>query len=183
MPIPTGRHTLGPKDGKLTVRTGRTGAASKAGHDLLIEVTSWQATLDLEGGEPAVALTADARSLRVREGTGGMSALDDDDRANIAQTIDDEVLKGGAIEFRSSRVEPSADGAALRVEGDLDLLGTRRPVAFDLTAGDDGRLTGRARLRQTDFGLKPYSALFGTLKVADEVEVAVEARLPAATGT
>jgi polyisoprenoid-binding protein YceI len=178
MPIPPGRHTLGPADGTLTVRTGRTGAASKAGHDLLIEVTSWRATLDLDGEEPAVELTAEARSLRVREGSGGMSALDDDDRANIEQTIDDEVLKGGAIAFRSRRVEPSADGAALHVEGDLDLLGTTRPVAFDL-AGDDGRLTGHARLRQTDFGLKPYSALFGTLKVADEVEVAVDARLPA----
>jgi polyisoprenoid-binding protein YceI len=66
------------------------------------------------------------------------------------------------------------------VEGDLDLLGTTRPVAFDLAAGDDGRLTGHAPLRQTDFGLKPYSALFGTLKVADEVEVAIDARLPAA---
>jgi len=178
-----GAQRFGPENAALTVRTSRSGAAAKAGHDLLIEVTSWRATLDLDGGEPAVTLTADARSLRVREGSGGMSALDDDDRANIEQTIDDEVLRGGAIEFRSTRVETSADGAALRVEGDLDLLGTRRPVAFDLTAGDDGRLTGRARLRQTDFGLKPYSALFGTLKVADEVEVAVDARLPAAAGT
>jgi polyisoprenoid-binding protein YceI len=180
MPIPAGRHTLGPDDGTLTVRTGRTGAASKAGHDLVIEVTSWRATLDLDGGDPAVALTADARSLEVREGSGGMSGLDDDDKANIEQTIDDEVLRGGTIEFRSRRVEPGAGGDALRVEGDLDLLGTRRPVAFDLAAAGDGRLTGRATLKQTDWGMKPYSALFGTLKVADEVEVAIDARLPAA---
>jgi len=179
MPIPAGRYTLGPEDGTLTVRTGRTGAASKAGHDLLLEVTSWRATLDLDGAEPAVALTADARSLKVREGTGGMSALDDGDRANIEQTIDDEVLKGGTIEFRSRRVESRAGGEALWVEGDLDLLGTRQPVAFDLITGDGARLTGSADLRQTDFGLKPYSALFGTLKVADQIEVAIDARLPA----
>jgi polyisoprenoid-binding protein YceI len=176
MSLPSGRHTLGPRDAALTVRTGRTGAASKAGHDLVIEVTSWNATLDVDGAAPAVALTADARSLKVREGSGGMTALDDDDRANIEQTIDDEVLQGGTIEFRSTRVEPSADG--LRVEGDLDLLGARRPVAFHLVAGGDGRLAGSARLRQTDWGMKPYSALFGTLKVADEVEVAIDGRLP-----
>jgi hypothetical protein len=29
---------------------------------------------------------------------------------------------------------------------------------------------------QSEWGMKPYSALFGTLKVADDVEVAVEAR-------
>ena len=37
--------------------------------------------------------------------------------------------------------------------------------------------------RRTDFGMKPYSALFGTLKVADVVEVAVDARVPAAMPT
>ena len=34
-----------------------------------------------------------------------MQALDDDDRAGIEQTIDDEVLIGTPIEFRSTSVE------------------------------------------------------------------------------
>ena len=181
MPIPPGRYTLGPEDATLTVRTGKAGAASKAGHNLRIEVTSWRATLSI-GEAPAEAeleLTADPRSLRVREGSGGMQALGDDDRASIEQTIDDEVLAGGAIEFRSRRVAPAADGA-LSVEGDLALAGASHPVAFDLSGGDDGRLTGRARIRQTDWGIKPYSALFGTLKVVDEVEVEIDGTLPAA---
>ena len=33
---------LGPGDGTLTVRTGKGGAASKAGHNLVIEVQRWQ---------------------------------------------------------------------------------------------------------------------------------------------
>jgi hypothetical protein len=40
----------------------------------------------------------------------------------------------------------------------------------------DGHVRGSAVVKQTDWGIKPYSALFGTLKVADEVEVAVETR-------
>jgi hypothetical protein len=169
-------HTFGPDDATLTVRTKRVGAASKAGHDLLIEVTSWSATLDL-GEDPAATLTADATSLRVLEGTGGMMALGDDDKAGIAQTIDDEVLMGRPIEFRSSAVELNADGRPGRVSGELELAGARHPIAFELTTGEDGRVTGTATLRQTDWGMKPYSALFGTLKVADEVEVAIDARL------
>jgi polyisoprenoid-binding protein YceI len=175
MAIAPGTYTLGPADGTLTVRTGKGGAAAKAGHNLVIEVTAWQATLDLDG-EPSVALTADARSLRVRSGHGGISPLGDEEKASIAQSIDEDVLKGGAIRFRSNAVDVAADGA-LRVRGDLDLLGTTRPVTFDLAAGDDGRLTGSTRFRQTDWGIKPYSALFGTLKVADEVEVGIDARL------
>lgn len=159
-------RTFGPANATLTVRTKRTGAASKAGHDLLIEVTSWEATLDPDEGR--VTLTADPRSLRVLEGTGGIQSLDDDDRAGIEQTIDEEVLKGAPIEFRSTSVEGS------RVEGELELAGETRPIGFELAAGDDGRLTATAVVKQSDWGMKPYTALFGTLKVADEVEVAVD---------
>ena len=38
-------------------------------------------------------------------------------------------------------------------------------------------MTGSATVKQTEFGMKPYSALFGALKVADEVTVAIDAKL------
>ena len=104
MSLQAGTYKLGPDDGTLSVRTGRTGAAAKAGHDLLIDVTAWEATLAV-GDDPAdtsVELEADAASLRVREGKGGMQSLGDDDKANIQQTIDDDVLKRRAITFRST---------------------------------------------------------------------------------
>ena len=47
-------YTLGPEDGILAVRTSRTGAVAKAGHDLLIHVTEWSATLDTDA--PSVTL-------------------------------------------------------------------------------------------------------------------------------
>src|SRR5688572_15886345 len=165
-------QSFGPENARLTVRTGRTGAASKAGHDLLIEVTSWSATLDPEA-DPALTLTADSRSLRVLEGTGGIQALDDDDRDGIRQTIDEEVLEGTPIEFRSTRLEA---GDPMRVEGELELRGVKRPISFELASGEDG-VVGTAVVKQSDWGMKPYTALFGTLKVADEVEVAVDTRV------
>ena len=45
-------------------------------------------------------------------------------------------------------------------------------------SADNGRLTGTAALTQSDWGIKPYSALFGTLKVQDEITVEVDAELP-----
>jgi polyisoprenoid-binding protein YceI len=171
-----GTHALGPHNGSLSVRTGRTGAASKAGHDLLIDVTSWQATLEV-GKDPAqasIVLHADARSLRVREGTGGMQSLGDDDKASIQQTIDEEVLKGTEIEFHSTDVPAGADGRTFQVRGELKLSANTRPIAFELHVSDDGRLSAGTVLKQTDWGMKPYSTLFGALKVADEVEVVLE---------
>ena len=63
-------------------------------------------------------------------------------------------------------------------EGELTLAGTTRPLAFDLDVGDDGRLRAVAVVKQSDWGMKPYSALFGALKVADEVRVEIDAGLP-----
>lgn len=177
MPIEAGTHTFGPENATLSVRTGRTGAAAKAGHNLLIDVTAWQATLDV-GADPALVFSADATSLRVREGAGGMQALGDDDKASIEQTIDDEVLKRQPIEFRSTAVQASPDGSRLTVQGELTLAGKIAPIAFDIEVGDDGRLTASAVVKQTDWGISPYSTLFGALKVVDEVEVQVDAGQP-----
>ena len=180
MSLQPGTHTFGPENGTLAVRTGRTGAAAKAGHDLLILVTAWQATLEVgeDHAQTSIVLDADATSLRVCEGTGGMQALGDDDKASIEKTIDDEVLKRKSIEFRSTAVQTAADGSRLSVQGELTLVGKACPIAFDLTVGDDGKLSGSAVVKQTDWGIKPYSALFGALNVADEVEVVIDASLP-----
>ena len=141
--------TYGPHNATLTVHTKRGGAAAKAGHDLTILVERWSATY--EDGE--LSFEADSSSLKVVEGTGGAFSLGDEEKAAIKQTIDEEVLKGTPISYRG---------------GELTLNGVTRPLDFTFDGSE-----GRAEIKQTDFKLKPYSALFGTLKVADVVEVKV----------
>ncbi len=182
MALQSGSYTLGHDRGTLWVRTRKAGAAAMAGHNLLIEVTNWDATLEVaaDSAPTSIELTADPRSLKIREGTGGITSLGDEDKASIEQTIDEEVLRGTAIRFRSTAVEVDAVGGRARVSGNLELGGQSHPIAFDVTLGEDGRVTGRTALKQTDWGIKPYSGLFGTLKVIDEVTVEVEAQLPEA---
>ena len=48
---------------------------------------------------------------------------------------------------------------------------------------DAGALSATAVVTQTHWGMKPYSALFGALKVKDEVEVVLEGRLDAGEST
>jgi YceI-like domain len=178
--IEAGTYTLGPEQATLTVRTGKSGAASKAGHNLVIEVTAWSAVL-VVAADPArssLTLSAEARSLKVVDGTGGIQSLGDDDKAGITKTIDGDVLQGGSIEFRSSSVTPSPNGGPIVVRGELELLGRGAPLAFELDVDDGGHLAGTATLKQTDHGIKPYSALFGTLKVLDELVIAVDGTLP-----
>jgi polyisoprenoid-binding protein YceI len=178
MGIPAGTHTFGPENGALWVKTGRAGAAAQAGHDLLIEVTSWRATLEVaeDPAQTSIVLEADASSLRVRDGFGGMQPLGDDDKTSIEQTIDEEVLQRTDIEFRSTAVRTTESGG-IAVEGELTLVGAVHPLELEIEVGDDGRLSGNAVVKQSDWGITPYSALFGALKVADDVSVALDATL------
>src|SRR5262249_39774798 len=97
----------------------------------------------------------------------------------IHKTIDLEILMEREVTFRSTEVAPGSDGS-LAVTGDLTILGTSRPIVFPLTLAEDGTLHAEMVMRQSDWGIKPYSALFGALKVAAGVQVAIAARLPAA---
>ena len=105
MPIQTGSHRLGPDNATVEIRTYREGMASKAGHDLIIEVGEWEATLALaeDTEQSTLAFSADPRSLHVRQGLHGLKPLSDKDRDEIRKNIDEKVLGGHPITFRSSR--------------------------------------------------------------------------------
>ena len=65
----------------------------------------------------------------------------------------------------------------LAVRGELTLSGKQSPATFELAIGDDGHLTGSTTVTQTKFGMKPYRALFGALKLADDVQIAIDGRV------
>ena len=163
---------LGPDDGSLTVRTYREGVGAKVGHDLVLEVTGWRATLD----DDSIVLTADPTSLEVREGTGGVAPLTDRDRREIRRNIERKVLGREPIEFRSTAMTRA--GGQLAVEGELTLAGRTRPLAVRLDMDGEGRVSGTVALVQTAWGITPYRGLLGALKVRDEVQVSVDGRLP-----
>jgi polyisoprenoid-binding protein YceI len=171
--LPSGTHTLGPDSASLQVKTYREGVAARAGHDLVIEVTRWDATVDL-ADDPAgstVELNADPRSLEVREGLRGVKPLTDKDRGEIRRNIDEKVLGGQPIAFRSRAVTRAGTEGRLVVEGDLTMAGRTRPVTTELNVDADGRVSGSIPLTQSDWGIKPYRGLMGALKVRDEVEI------------
>ena len=175
MTIATGTHTAGPDNGRMLVKTYREGVAAKVGHDLVIEVTRWEATVT-GGDAPSISLTADPRSLEVRSGERGVKPLTDKDRVEIRKNIDEKVLGGSPISFTSTGAR--SDGGRLVVDGDLTMGGTTRPVSMTLDEAADGTLAGTISLVQSEWGIKPYRGLMGALKVRDDVEVVVEARLP-----
>jgi len=83
------------------------------GHDLVIEVGVWSATLSLDD-DPAAStleLTAHPTSLRVRKGTGGVQPLAEADKTAIERTIDTHVLQRKTIAFCSTAIAVTDAGS------------------------------------------------------------------------
>ncbi|MFG1942199.1 YceI family protein [Nonomuraea sp. NPDC048826] len=176
-------YVLGPETGRLLVETRRTGLGAKAGHDLTIEATRWRGEAVVDLGDPGasrVSVEVDAGSLRVVSGTGGVKPLTDADRADIERNIRDKVLHAGrspVIAFRSGQVTGTRE--SFQVEGELTLAGVTRPLTL-ACVHDGERVRGSATITQTRWGIKPYSAFFGALKLDDDVEVRFDVALVSA---
>lgn len=174
-----GTHSFGPRSGQLLVKTGRTGPGSRAGHDLTIEATRWRGTATIDTADPdgsAVALDAEVDSLQVREGTGGVKTLTDSDRAEIKRNLRKKLdaTTHPVITFRSTSVKGSPD--SFTIEGDLTVVGFTRPITVRGSVAG-GRARGSAAVVQSEWGIQPYSAFFGALKLADEVTVEFDVSL------
>ena len=169
---------LDASDGEVQIHTGVEGRAARMGHKLAIAMTRWRATVWLVDGEPtAVELRVDVGSLQVLRSEGGLKPLSGQEtkliRRNALKSLRAERFP--QIRFHADDVEKMGDGG-YRLTGSLEILGTRLARVIDVRnddLGDAWRLSGQADVRQTDFGIKPYSLFAGTLKVADMVTVTV----------
>jgi polyisoprenoid-binding protein YceI len=172
---------IGPADGVLQVRTGVAGSAAALGHDLVLVVDDWELGVRMRRGVPAsIALTAELASLRVESGSGGIKPLTAADRDTIRRNALGALhaREHPQVTFQSSAIRDTADG--LHVEGTLTIHGSAQPLVVDVAIErGDGRVRAHCEvhLRQADFGVKPYSAMLGQLRVADEVRVEIGAEV------
>jgi polyisoprenoid-binding protein YceI len=180
----SGTYEIGPSNASLTVRTTKAGLGARLAHDLTIEAKTWHGSITFDDADLAassVEVTVAATSLAVTGFSGGVKPLSDGDRKEIARNINDKALltdKYPDITFRSTAISGHAD--TFTVAGDLTITGTTRSVSLAVTVGDGGQLAVRATVTQTQFGIKPYSAMLGALKISDQVEIHATLTLPAA---
>ncbi len=169
-------RAFGPEQSDCFVYVYREGALSAVGHDLKLRVTDFKIEVD---EPPAVRAELRADSLRVvgvvRDGVVDEREPSPRDRREIEENIRD-VLEAGRyplITFRSQSVSRSGEEA--RVAGRLELHGVVRDVEFPVR-WEPVRAVARVRVHQPDFGIKPFRALLGALRV--KPDVLVEAIVP-----
>jgi polyisoprenoid-binding protein YceI len=161
------------------VFTAAEGVLAALAHDLAIRVERF--TVAVDAASAAVTASFDPASLRVvgarRAGAIDPSALDAGDRRQIEATIAATVLETARhpdVRFTSSAVV--ARGATLEVAGILWLHGRERPLALTAHVRPEG-VVAEVALHQPDFGITPYRAMLGALKVKPDVLVRLTLRL------
>ncbi|HWT48186.1 MAG TPA: YceI family protein, partial [Mycobacterium sp.] len=131
------------------------------------------------GAEPVAAeLTVEIDSFEVLRGEGGVKALSGPEKvlvkSNALKSLD--AGRYPEIRFTADVIDRIDDG--YRLTGTLQIRGKSRKHVIDLRTEDLGeawRMSAESAVRQTDYGVKPYSMLMGSMQVADEVTVSFTA--------
>jgi len=147
------------------------------GHDLTFRIRDWECVTQLEDRTPvSVELTLHLASLEVLRGDGGMKPLTEGDKKKVLAGAS-KTLGNGPSRFTASKVT-----GRYMLHGLLDLHGVQRAQVVRVAVaevGDAVRITGSARVRQSQHGIVPYTQMMGALHVADDVDVLVEVVVPA----
>jgi polyisoprenoid-binding protein YceI len=188
MGLAPGRYAIGPDTGSLHLRTSRDGVAAKVGHDLLIEMARWSGTVTIAGPDPSSASVEagiEMASFTVLEGTGGVMPLSTHDRKDITGTSLRlmDVAGHPRATFASSAITRSNSGAT--ITGTLTVRKHSGEVSLRVTETGPSAWRATGTILQSAYGIKPYRAFLGALRVADriDIEVVVDLSGRAATST
>jgi hypothetical protein len=169
-------------DAAIYIYTFKEGLLSKLAHDLRLSVTRFE--ISARGTE--IDARIEPASLRIdgvmKSGQLARGEPSDGDREKIKHNLLHDVLR--ASEFPEVRFVGRAHSreAPFTVSGELTLCGVTRPVSMLLivrgeagSATREPRLEGELELSPSQWGIKPFRALGGALRVQDRIRVAVHA--------
>ncbi|MBO9512784.1 MAG: YceI family protein [Variovorax sp.] len=175
-----------PAGSLVTLTVGRAGSLARLGHDHVIASRSVQGYVAPGLGRadlyvPLAELTVDEAALRAQAGLATQPT--DADIEGTRSNMRDKVLQVQAFPYalvRVRNVEPQAlSPGRTQAFVSVTLLGITRTstVPLDLdTTPEETTARGTLQLKQSDFGIAPFSLFGGALQVKDEVEVRFELR-------
>lgn len=172
-------YTIVASESSFWVFVAKAGLFSAFAHDHEIGVKSFTGKIVLpESG-------AGGGSLELEVNAASLAVLDkqpsEADKQKIFDSMHKEVLESAKfpkIAFKSVSVsdlkQTGTDAYNLTLNGDLTLKGVTRRIAVPVLLTVNAqqlRAVGKYTLKQTDFGIKPYSAAGGAVKVKNEVVI------------
>jgi polyisoprenoid-binding protein YceI len=173
----TVRYLIDPKGSTFTVRAFATGVLSAFGHNPTIAIPEIQgevrfASPDLE--DATLRLVMQAASSTVTDD------ISNKDRREIERQMHEDVLEVESFPeivygCRVSSIQKLGEGSySVALDGQLSLHGVTRsqPVSARVTLKNDIlRATGDFTALQSDYEIRPVSAVGGTIRLKDELKL------------
>lgn len=178
-PVNTGAKTFSfsAAQSQLTLTLIQEGALRKMYPTHTVGVKSFSGRIQMPADESKASAELDAESKSFVNIDKSMS---DFERGGFHKVLHEEVLASKqhpTIKFRSTsitNVQKSGENRSFTLHGDLTLRGVTKRVAFPVKvtiSGNQLRATGEEHIKQTDFGITPYSGGLGTIKIGDQLKV------------
>lgn len=181
---PVGPRTfvLDAKKSQLVIQVFKDGAAAAFAHDHTVHATEMSGEVVADPASPEkskVSVTVQTKSLvnddpQVRRQFGLDPTVPEKDKRSVEESMKGtdqlDVARYPTMSFVSTSVEKSGDKVTLT--GDFTLHGVTRPIKMPISVKIDGNtLTGegKVRMKQSDWGIQPYSAFLGAVKNKDEI--------------
>lgn len=181
-------YTLDPIKSALYVQVYKDPSTLGAGlsHDHVVAATAWSGKVTWDTANvgackvsitvPTSGLVNDESSLRAKVGYTTM--LDDGDRAEVKEHMlaADQLAASSFPNITFTSTSCAAPGT---VSGTMSIHGVGKAVSAPFTITADGTnftAKGSWKVKLSDFGVAPFSALFGQLKNLDEVKFTIDAK-------
>ena len=161
---------------ELRILVFRGGTAARLGHNHVLRAADLR--VDWPAAGPALsfrleALEVDPPALRARLGPGFDSAVDDAAREGTRANLLKALQASAHPEVVVRTLRQVGEGPRRAVEAEIRLHGVTRTQWF--VADIQGRRArGEVVIRQTDFGIPPFTVLGGLLAVEDALVVQFE---------
>lgn len=156
----------------IDIFTFKEGLLAGVGHDMRLRLDRAEIELEGETIRARVPLAGLVVEGAVRDGVVQPAALDARQRADIERAARQDVLRVArhpTAEFTGT-AKPAQGGFDVR--GTLALAGRSAPLACRIDGAGPG-YQARFTLRPSTWGIAPYRALLGALRLQDRVDLAL----------
>jgi polyisoprenoid-binding protein YceI len=171
-------YTIDPASSQIMVQLTQEGFLAKLRPRNEVAVKNFNGKIQVaQNDESDIAVVLESEVNSLTNVDKDMSEFERKEFHNVLHNVVLESEKFPTIKFASisvTDVQESNEGRTFTLNGDLTIREVTRRVAVPLSVtirDQELRATGEGRIKQSEFGIKPYTGGLGAIKIADEVKV------------
>jgi polyisoprenoid-binding protein YceI len=174
-------YTIDLSQSRVTATLTQEGFISRRYANHRVETKNFGGRIEVsESDEARIAVEVEAEAKSLTNADEGMTEFE---RREFHSVLNNNVLESDKfpkIKFVSVSISDESKSGETRkftLNGDLTLRDVTKRVSFPVAvtiSKDQLRATGDTELKQTDFGITPYSGKLGLIKIGDVIKIKFE---------